>query len=514
MQILTHESSDQYLADIQQASRLIKRWLDKNNLYLGGGCDQLKDTLNLNITPQGRDKQAIFKDIEKQLLPNCVATSHTHCLAHLHPPTLIIGQVAELIISATNQSMDSWNQSPAATYIEQKLIDWLCQLCGFKDKTGFEKNTEAGGVFTSGGTQSNLMGLLLARNHFYQQQDIDIQRDGLTGLAPSFILCSDQAHFSIAKNASLLGLGSNVVKTITTNDKGVMDIEELKSQVERYGADNIMAIVATAGTTDAGAIDPLPTIAEVCQQHNIWLHVDAAWGGALLLSQRYQDWVAGINQADSITLDFHKHFFLPISCGAFLLKDKHHFSSIRQHSDYLNPSDDDQDNIPNLVTYSLQTTRRFDALKLWLALDLLGTNGYGELIDKCIDTAQQAADMIDIHPDFILVQKPIISSVLFYYFPQQIELSGINPSNQQSIKGLDTKLSKNKLTILNKKIAQQLLINNQANIATTEYKQQFCLKFTILNPETQLSDIKNILDDIRVMGKAIINKNNLKNNQG
>lgn len=507
MQILTHQTSTHYLADIQKASRLIKKWLDNNNLYLGGDCEQLRDALDLSITPQGRDMQAILADIEQQLLPNCVSTAHTHCLAHLHPPTLVIGQVAELIIAATNQSMDSWNQSPAATYIEQKLIDWLCQLSGFDSAP----QTHSGGVFTSGGTQSNLMGLLLARNRHYQQQGVDVQHEGLGGQAPAFILCSDQAHFSIAKNASLLGLGSGSVKTVDTDDQGRMDMYGLKARIDHYGADNIMAIVATAGTTDAGAIDPLADIATLCQKQGVWLHVDAAWGGALLLSQRYREWIDGIHQADSITLDFHKHFFLPISCGAFLLKDKRHFESIRQHSDYLNPTDDDQDNIPNLVTYSLQTTRRFDALKLWLALDLLGTNGYGELIDTCVDTAHQAADLIRAHPDFVLIHDPLISSVLFYYAPKSdaVPLEPNRPTSVSlaSVADQQARLSDAALIMLNRKIAQQLLITNSANIGTTAYKQQFCLKFTILNPETQAADIQDILDEISRLGRTLIAEN-------
>ena len=174
-------------------------------------------------------------------------------------------------------------------------------------------------------------------------------------------------------------------------------------------------MVATAGTTDSGAIDPLIEIAKICRAYEIWLHVDAAWGGALLLSNRHRALIDGIALADSITLDFHKHFFLPISCGAFLIRDQRYFESMRHHSDYLNPTDDEADAIPNLVTKSLQTTRRFDALKLWMALEALGTTRYGALIDQCLDSARQAAAQIDEHQDLVLVTEPVLSSVLFYF---------------------------------------------------------------------------------------------------
>lgn len=490
MYLLNQQTSEQYLTHMHKTSAIIKEWLNDNNVYLGGTPQQVKDATSISINTKGRDIEAILADIQDKFLSNCVSTAHRHCLAHLHPPTLVVGQIAEMIIAATNQSMDSWNQSPAATYIEKNLIEWLCQLCQFD--TSFESQTDAqidsqhkrqaGGVFTSGGTQSNLMGLLLARNKFYEAQGVDVQKEGLMGQRRGTILCSDQAHFSIEKNVALLGLGVQCVEKVATDSSGAMLLSDLQHKINKIGVDNVMAVVATAGTTDLGAIDPLTDIVKICRNAQIWLHVDAAWGGALLLSQRYRHLIDGIHEADSITLDFHKHFFLPISCGAFLLRDQQDFESIRHHSEYLNSSDDEKDNIPNLVTYSLQTTRRFDALKLWMALDLLGTDDYGALIDACLNTARQAAQLIDAHADFVLVHQPIISSVLFYFKPQ----------NQA--------LSSQQLSQLNRQIAQDLLINNIANVATTQFEQQLCLKFTILNPNTQVSDINTIIEQIAIAG--------------
>ena len=494
MHLLNEKTSEQYLTHMHKTSAIIKQWLNDNNVYSGGTPQQVQAANSVSIQSQGRDIEAILADIQDKFLPSSVSTAHRRCLAHLHPPTLVIGQIAEMIIAATNQSMDSWNQSPAATYIEKDLIEWLCQLCHFETSDDVQIYTQtdadadnqarrkAGGVFTSGGTQSNLMGLLLARNKFYAAKGIDVHKDGMLGQPRGIIFCSDQAHFSIEKNAALLGLGIRCVEKVGTDASGAMLISHLQQKIEEVGADNVMAVIATAGTTDLGAIDPLADIAKMCREHKIWLHVDAAWGGALLLSQRYRHLIDGIQAADSITLDFHKHFFLPISCGAFLLRDQQDFESIRHHSEYLNSSDDEKDNIPNLVTYSLQTTRRFDALKLWMALDLLGTDDYGALIDACLRTARQAAELIEDHVDFVLVHQPIISSVLFYFKPK------------------DTALSDQQLSQLNRQIAQDLLINNIANVATTQYEQHLCLKFTILNPNTQACDINTIIEQMTIAG--------------
>ncbi len=480
-QILSHKNSEQYTQYVQKASLLIKNWLDKQSLYQGGSPAQVNNAIQLTITEKGMGLDALFEQIETSYLPNSIATAHTSCLAHLHPPSLLVGQLAELFIAATNQSMDSWNQSPVATNMETQLVQWLCELCQF--------NTDSAGVFTSGGTQSNLMGLLLARNHFYAMQGVDIQENGLFTQQPCKILCSDQAHFSVEKNCAILGMGrSNIIKVATDSD-GAMCLQDLSAQIKKIGRENIMLVVATAGSTDSGAIDNLNEIATICNQPSktkIWLHVDAAWGGALLLSHRYHHKIDGLPLADSITLDFHKHWFLPISCGAFLLKDGNQYNSIRSHSDYLNSVEDEEDNIPNLVAYSLQTTRRFDALKLWMGLEALGTDNYGQLIDRCIERAEQVAQYLHDLDTIVLLNNPSkngISSVLFYLSPKEYHLN------------------KQQLLQINRHVVQQLLLSNLANLASTKFKGQFCLKFTILNPNTQMSDIKNIINQIINIGQ-------------
>ena len=131
MHLLNQQTSEQYVTHMQKTSAVIKQWLDNNNVYLGGTLQQVQTTNAFSIREQGRDIDTILTDIQNKFLPSCVSTANSNCLAHLHPPTLVIGQIAEMIIAATNQSMDSWNQSPAATYIEKDLIHWLCQRCGF-----------------------------------------------------------------------------------------------------------------------------------------------------------------------------------------------------------------------------------------------------------------------------------------------------------------------------------------------------------------------------------------------
>ena len=223
-----------------------------------------------------------------------------------------------------------------------------------------------------------------------------VQRDGIPpdAMQNVKVLCSQNAHFSVQKNMAMMGMGFASVVSVPVNDNAQMDTQALADiMADLHAKGNIVAcVVATAGTTDAGAIDDLKGIAKLCDDFGAWLHVDAAWGGALLLSNDYRFMLDGIHLADSVTLDFHKHYFQSISCGAFLLKDETNYRFMHYEAEYLNSAYDEEHGVPNLVSKSLQTTRRFDALKLWLTVEALGEELYGSMIDHGVNLTKQVAD--------------------------------------------------------------------------------------------------------------------------
>ena len=342
-----------------------------------------------------------------------------------------------------------------------------------------EEETELA-VFTSGGTQSNLMGLMLARDAFFARQGHSIQQDGLPGDIRKYkVLCSENAHFSVQKNMALMGLGYRSVTLVKTDEFARMDVSDLQAKIAQAQAngEQIMAIVATAGTTDAGAIDPLRDIAGIAAEHQIWLHVDAAWGGALLLSEQYRDYLDGLELVDSVTLDFHKQFFQTISCGAFLLKDARHYELMRYQAAYLNSEFDEEHGVPNLVSKSLQTTRRFDALKLWMGLEALGQKQYAAIIDHGVTMAKNVAEYVKSQPTLELVMQPQLASVLFRSRPAQMA-------------GSDAAA----IALLNQRVGDALLASGRANVGVTEHNGVTCLKLTLLNPVVTLDDVKVLLN--------------------
>ncbi|WP_029685466.1 pyridoxal phosphate-dependent decarboxylase family protein [Tatumella saanichensis] len=472
------ESIAAYKAAIEQSSAAVAEWLQQPEMYQGRTVQELHERIELNFTRQGLGNEAAIGRAVEYFLKDSLSVHHPQCVAHLHCPSLVISQAAEVLINATNQSMDSWDQSPSATMMEIRLIEWLRTQAGFPAGDA--------GVFTSGGTQSNLMGLMLARDAFFARDGHSVQQQGLTGdLSKVKVFCSEHAHFSVQKNMALMGLGYRSVTLVKTDAVNRMDINDFKLKLEQAQAngEKVMAIVATAGTTDAGAIDPLSEIADLAAQHNIWVHVDAAWGGALLLSQKYRHYLNGLEKVDSVTLDFHKQFFQTISCGAFILKDARHYELMRYQAAYLNSDFDEEQGVPNLVSKSLQTTRRFDALKLWMGLEALGQDKYAEIIDNGITLAQQVGDYVSGQSDLQLVMQPQLASVLFRYTPDS--------------------LREGDLALLNQKIGDALLASGAANVGVTEADGVTCLKLTLLNPVVTLDDVKTLLTSVCQTGQQL-----------
>jgi len=445
--------------------------------YSGKSPSDLAHTITNDFLPQRAAPWEQVAETLRTVVANSVAVSHPYTAAHLHCPPLLSSLAAELVISALNQSMDSFDQAPISTVVEQKMTRWLCAQAGLPAAS-------ADGTFTTGGSQSNYMGLLLARDAFLQKHwNWSAQKSGLPPEARRLrILCSDVAHFTVEKSASQLGLGADGVVRIDVDDRFRMDPEMLRSTLRALGEQSLlpMAVVATAGTTDFGSVDPLSELASLAHDVGAWFHVDAAYGGALLFSARYRDKVAGIEAADSIAVDFHKLFWQPIPCSAFLLRDARHFDAIRVYADYLNPEAHEEQGVPNLVTTSLLTSRRFDALKLWISLQTLGRDKLAAMIDRTIALANHAATLIRAASDLELVCEPQLSTVVFRYIP---------PAGADADR-------------INSAIRQSLFDGGLAVIGHTRVRGRQCLKLTCMNPATTEANLEELIALIQMQGRA------------
>ncbi|RAJ79107.1 L-2,4-diaminobutyrate decarboxylase [Chitinophaga dinghuensis] len=475
-------TADEYNQAIEQARVAVTDFLQQTSQPFSGirpatmkaavGAIDLEEPL--------KDYQSLISEVDDLYIRHATAFHLPQYIAHLNCPVVIPALAADVIISAINSSQDTYDQSAGGTFIERRLIEWTCQEIGY--------GMDADGIFTAGGSQSNLMGLLLARDHFAARTyGYSIKYDGLPPQANRFrIFVSEQAHFSNQKSASLMGLGEQAIVKVAVDHRFRLDTDALKKAVEaELQQGNIpIAIVATAGTTDFGNIDPLQEISAIATHYGLWMHVDAAYGCGLLLSSRHRHLLDGISLADSVTVDYHKSFFQPISSSAFLVKEAASLNIIKHHADYLNPEEQDYEELPAQINKSItQSTRRFDALKLWCTLRLTGKRKLGLYTDMMIDTAAATAALLQQDPDFELLSGSDLGVLVFRFNPTGVvkELSALNLS-----------------------IKQSLFFDGTYILAGTKVNGQFYLKFTILNPLTTLSHIREILSAIKMKGNSLL----------
>ncbi|KOX00032.1 pyridoxal phosphate-dependent decarboxylase family protein [Streptomyces sp. NRRL B-3648] len=358
------------------------------------------------------------------------------CAAHLHGPPLAVAAAADLAASALNPSLDSWDQAPSASALEAAVARTLARTAGLADA-----------LVTTGGTESNQLALLLARE----------AHGGSVRL-----VCGANAHHSLPRAAWLLGLPDPVV--IPTPD-GTLDPAAVDQALTALSGPLLVA--ATAGTTDAGLIDPLPEIAGLCTAHGARLHIDAAYGGGLLFSDRHRDKLAGLEAAHTLTLDLHKLGWQPVAAGLLALARPHELAALHQRADYLNADDDTEAGLPDLLGRSLRTTRRPDILKIAVTLKTLGRSGLGALADQVCTRAREFAALVREHPGFELYDRPVISTVLF-------RPAGADDAAVAAVR-------------------RTLLHDGRAVLGRAKADGRLWLKVTVLNPHTRPDDLAQLL---------------------
>ncbi len=395
--------------------------------------------------------------------------THPMAAAHLQPAPLSVAVAADALASATNASLDTYDSGPATLALETWTVQSLARLAGFGE--------HAGGVFSPGGSISNLLALMIARDHTAARRGVDVRHDGVGALQRPVVFCSRVAHFSVHRACAALGLGETAVIPVEVDSQHRMIPEALEAAIRESGAATPLAIVATAGTTDFGTVDPLGEIADIAERHEIWLHVDAAYGFGSLFSDRLAGLLTGVERADSVTLDLHKVGWQPAAASLMLLSDADRFVSLNRSVAYLNPDDDVEAGYSGLLGQTLQTTRRPDVLKVATTLLAYGRRTLGEMLDRCNDLAVYAEQRVATELQLELIAPVTLTTVVFRY----------------RCTDLDT---------VNGELRRRLIADGKALIGRTQVRvpgedePQTCLKLTLLNPETSESDIDELFDEL------------------
>ncbi len=327
-----------------------------------------------------------------------------------NPTPLPIGVWADALSSALNQNAGAWRNGPTSAMIEARVLRWLCELIGY--------GPESFGTLASGGTEANLIALKCARDRAHKAAVNHGLRSAPGDLT---IYASEQCHFSVERSVDILGLGRTSLRKIETDERFHIHTDALRKQIEvdRNAGCTPCCVIAVAGATSSGIIDPLEEMAQIARENDCWYHVDAAYGGTLAFSARHRGKLRGIELADSITFDPHKWMFVPFACGALLVRGGGRVlrDAFDITPEYLSEDRGGTDVEFDFFRYGQMGTRRFNSLKLWMAMKFLGREGYAKIIEHQIELTEYLAGRIDQLRDFKLDGQVETAVCCFRFLP-------------------------------------------------------------------------------------------------
>lgn len=413
----TKEGFERLVSFLSEVSKIIAKYLKsgrdvKNKVLDFHHPHQLREMMDhcLNVDENPRDLEQVLSDC-KETLKYCVKTAHPRFLNQLSTGIDIIGLAAEWVTAAANTNMFTYEMAPVFTLMEATILERMRGFIGWSDGDA---------IFAPGGAISNLYAMLAAR-HVASES---IKSTGMWNGPRFAVFTSKQSHFSIHRAAVILGIGLQNVHNIPADERGRMIVPELELAIQRSIAEGAVPLMvnATCGTTVFGAFDPVTEIANVCEKYGVWLHVDGAWGGSVLFSEKYRYLVQDIFRADSMTWNPHKMMGVPLQCSAIFLKKKGVLSGANSlNAEYLYQKDKVYDTSYDTGDMAIQCGRHNDIFKLWLMWRSKGDKGFRDHIDRSFAMSRYLLESLRKREDYLLVMDEIEGpNVCFWHVPARI----------------------------------------------------------------------------------------------
>jgi len=401
---------------------------------------------------------------------------HPRFFGYISSPGSPITAVASLVSAALNLNVTCWRSAPAATEVEHVVIDWIKEMLGFPPSSA--------GLLVSGGSIANFAALAAARS---AKAHGNVVRDGLAATSRAMrIYVSEEGHFSIGKAAGMLGIGEANVRSVRTDERLRVDLPDLRRLVEEdLRAGHLpFCVVANAGSTAAGVVDPLEELADFARRYGLWLHVDAAYGGFAVLAPSARSIFSGIAQADSVALDPHKWLYLPTGCGCILYKDPAAARAAFAHgAEYTRPIGLERDEAFAFWDYGPELSRPFRALELWMLIKFTGAKQLGEAIERNIACARYLERLVVASEDFEMLAPVELSVFCFRYAPRGFQ---------------------GDLDDLNQRVLLELQRAGSSYLSNARVRGQFALRGCALNYRTTERDIEILLEDVLRAGRSLV----------
>ncbi len=418
------------------------------------------DSMFLENAPEhAMNADEVLDFVVDKVLPNSNIVSHPKSYSFVPGPSNYVSVMADTLATGFNIFSGGWAASPAAAELEIVTMNWLLKLFKFPTKKG-------GGLFTSGGSMANLTALVTARR----------QRCG-DDFSKAIIYMSDQAHSSNIKAIRVLGFKKEQVRIIPTDMEFKMAINKLKNAIAKDRLEGLQpfCIIASAGTTNTGTVDPLQEIAAICKAEKLWFHIDGAYGGAAILSKKGSAILKGIEKADSLTIDPHKWLYQPYEMGCLLVRNHNWLSdTFSEKPEYLRDIEGNPSEI-NFYDHGIQLTRRFRALKFYMSLKTFGLNAFKKAVTYNIELAEKTEAHLRKSALWEVVSPATLAVINFRYNP------------------IGDNISEKEIDALNQDISKRVVESREALLVTTVLQNQVVLRMCLINPRTTLDDVLETL---------------------
>ncbi len=425
----------------------------------------------------GSDALELLELVKERVLDTATGNLGPNMYAYVMAGGNQISTIADFLASTINQNATKWHLGHAMTEIEKRVVAWTAEMVGY--------TPEAGGVMVSGGSAATLTGLTVARNIFFRKHNVN--KNGLFGMKPFTVYCSKETHSSTDKSVSLLGIGTNNLRRIATDADFKIDLAALEQQINADIAAGFtpFCIVGNAGTVNTGAIDDLTALSAIAKQHDMWLHVDGAYGGLVSSLPELKEKYAGMELADSIALDFHKWLYQPFEIGCTLVRNWDVLrESYFKQADYLDTSLEAKSDRLEFNEHYFQLSRNAKAFKVWMSLKAYGFSKIQAMMQKDLDLTRYLERQVIAAPDFELKSNSDLAIACFRYIGHDLSTEKIADINQRLIPALES--------------------DGRVFITGTRLKGEFVLRACIINHRKTEASIDYLLDVVRDVASTLV----------
>jgi glutamate/tyrosine decarboxylase-like PLP-dependent enzyme len=464
--------------------------LRERRVYPATTAREIRERLETRLPEAGADFEQLLAVMREVVVPFSRHNGHPRMFGYVQGPGTAIAALADLLASALNANLTAWRSAPAAVEIERLTIDWIKQILGYP--------TDAAGLFVSGGSMANFAALAAAR---HTKAPLNVSREGAHHLSQAMrVYVSAETHHSISKAAALLGIGSDNVRAVAVDQRFRINTDDLATKVTEDVRDGHLpfCVVANAGTVATGAFDALDDVSRVARQLNLWLHVDASYGGGAVLARSARHLFAAISEADSVALDPHKWLYLPVDCGCVLYRDAETARATFAHdAEYTRMLADKADEAFAYWDYGPELSRRFRALKVWMMLKGVGVGALSEAVENDLACARHLEQLVRASTDFEMLAPVELSIFCFRYVParfrQELE-SGDEPTRARAGQQLNE---------LNERLLVALQRDGSSYLSNALLGGRFALRGCVMNYRTTPRDMERLLDDLRRVARQI-----------